>query len=82
MEAAQILSRHKKRTSCSLSWEGQVEYNAKILPPPCFTIKVKIWSGEAAAKLLISTLMTTSAFLRFHFDLHGPAQSAVKLQFS
>lgn len=77
-----ILSRHKKSASCSLPWEDQVEYDPKILPPPCFTIKVKIWSGEAAAQLLISTLMTTSAFLRFHFDLHGPAQSAVKLQFS
>lgn len=79
---AQILSNYKKNASCSLPWEGQVEYDPKILPPPCFTIKVKIWSGDAAAKLLISTLMTTSAFLRFHFDLHGPAQSAVKLQFS
>lgn len=82
LEAAWILPRHKKSASCWLPWEGQVEYDPKILPPPRFTIKVKIWSGEAAAKLLISTLMTTSAFLKFHFDLHGPAQSAVKLQFS
>lgn len=64
---------------CSVPWEDQVEYDPEILPSLCFTITVKIWSGEAAVKLLISTLMTTSAFLRFHFDLHGPAESAVKL---
>lgn len=63
---------------------GKARWNMTLgyFLPLCFTIKVKIWSGEAAAKSLISTLMTTSAFLRFHFDLHGPAQSAITLQFS
>lgn len=79
LEVAQLLSRQKKNASCSLPWEDQVEYDPEILPSLCFTIIVKIWSGEAAVKLLISTLMTTSTFLRFHFDLHGPAESAVKL---
>lgn len=64
---------------CFMLWEDQVEYDLKIFPPPYFTITVKIWSGEAAVKLLISTLMTTFVVLRFHFDLHGPSESAVKL---
>lgn len=68
----------QKNASCSLPWEDQVEYDPKIFPPLCFTITVKIWRGEEAVKLSINTLMTTSAFLRFHFDLHGPAESAVK----
>lgn len=59
--------------------EDQVEYDLKIFPSPYFTITVKIWSREAAVKLLISTLMTTFVVLRFHFDLHGPSESAVKL---
>lgn len=71
LEVAQFLSRHKKNASCSFPWEDQVEYVPKILPPPCFTITVKIWNGEAAVKLLISTLMTTSAFLRFHLICMG-----------
>lgn len=43
LEVAWILSRHEKNAaSCSLPWEDQVEHELKILPPPCFTIKVKI----------------------------------------
>lgn len=35
-EAAWILCRHRRNALGSLSWEGQVEYEPRILPPTVF----------------------------------------------